>query len=321
MSLSLNQNHCDVSIIVPVFNEQQNIRPLYTEITAVCLRQTFSWEVVFVDDGSADASFGEITSLSSTDEHIHYICLRKNFGQTAALAAGIDHARGDIIITMDGDLQNDPADIPALIQKIHEGYDLVAGWRKNRKDPFFSVKLPSLLANTLIRKITGVNIHDTGCTLKAFKRSILHDLHLYGEIHRFIPALLFAKGARIAEIETTHRPRLTGASKYSPWKFFRVILDLLNVKFLISYATRPLHLFGKIAFYTFFLSFLSFVALFCMKIFWHVDMTGNPLMMVCIFLALLGVQFITIGLLGDIGIRTYHESTNTKIYTIREKTI
>lgn len=307
----------DLSIIVPVFNEQENISILYESIESICKSNGYEYEILFIDDGSTDRTVEILKALESQEgSSLRLIQLSRNFGQTAALAAGFDEAKGRYIVTMDGDMQNDPADIPKLLEKIKEGYDVVNGWRKRRKDPFFSVKFPSYIANRIIKKVTGVKIHDTGCTLKIFQKEILEDLHLYGEMHRFIPALLHWSGARIGEVEVNHRKREHGTSKYGIQKLPRVILDLFNVKFLISYSTRPIQIFGKFGLYAFLFSFLSLLALIGMKVYWNIDMTGNPFLLLSVVLTFLGVQFITIGLLGEINIRTYHESVKKKIYKI-----
>jgi glycosyltransferase involved in cell wall biosynthesis len=306
-----------ISIVVPIFNEQGNIETLYESISSVCTKNSYRYEILFVDDGSDDGSAERIGRIARSDPHFRYLSLKRNYGQTAALAAGLDHAQGDYVVTMDGDLQNDPNDIPKLIAKCKDGYDLVNGWRRKRKDPFFSVKLPSMIANMIIRKVTSVKIHDTGCTMKIFRKDILDDLHLYGEMHRFIPALLHWSGAKIGEVEVNHRPRTCGTSKYTFGKLFRVVLDILNIKFLISYSTRPMHIFGKFGMYSLFLSFFSFCALVGMKMYWGVDMTGNPFLLLTVFLGFLGIQFVSTGFLAEINIRIYHETTKKKIYKVK----
>jgi glycosyltransferase involved in cell wall biosynthesis len=308
----------EISVVIPLNNEEDNIPELYREIDAVCRQKGYAFEIILVDDGSADHTLEKIRELAAAHPQCRYLSLKRNYGQTAALAAGLDQARGDIIVTMDGDLQNDPADIPALVSKLGDGYDLVNGWRRRRRDPILASVLPSLVANAFIRKITGVNLHDTGCTLKAFRKEVLEDLHLYGEMHRFIPALLHWSGARIGELPVNHRPRTRGRSKYTLSKLPRVILDLINIKFLISYSTRPIQIFGKWGMYALLLA-LGSLGLTCgMKILQGVDMTGNPLLYLSIFLGFVGFQFLTMGLLGEINIRIYHESTQRKIYRVAE---
>ena len=308
-----------LSIIVPVCNEGGSIPALYRSLTAVCRENGYDYEIIFVDDGSADGTLDLLKELRRNDPLCRYLSLKRNFGQSAALAAGFDAAKGAYLATLDGDGQNDPADIPRLLEKCREGFDLVNGWRRRRRDPFFSRRLPSFFANLLIRRLTGVKIHDTGCTLKVFRKDVLEGLHLYGENHRFIPALLHWAGARITETEVGHFPRKHGRSKYTFSRLPRVILDLVNIKFLISYSTRPIQIFGKMGFYSLFTGLLSLLALIYMKISWGVDMTGNPFLMLTVLLCFLGVQFITMGLLGEINIRIYHESTRRKIYSIAER--
>ncbi len=292
--------------------------PLFHEIDDTCAKIGETYEVIFIDDGSKDETLQRLRVLSQSFSRVRFLTLKRNYGQTAALAAGLDLAQGDILITMDGDLQNDPRDIPALLAKFNTGYDLVNGWRRHRKDPYFSSVIPSSIANRIIRKITGVNLHDTGCSLKVFHKEALSELHLYGEMHRFIPALLHWSGAKIGEMEVNHRPRIHGKSKYGIFKLFRVILDLINIKFLISYSTRPIHIFGTWGLFAFLFSWLSFGATGAMKVFQSVDITGNPLLYLGIFTGFVGFQFLTMGLLGEINIRIYHETTKRKIYRVAE---
>lgn len=305
-----------ISIVVPVFNERGNIAELHQALVAACKPRGWRYEIVFVDDGSTDGSGEVMEELAAQHAPTRTIRLKRNFGQSAALAAGMDYARGDYIVTIDADLQNDPADIPRLVDTCKEGYDLVSGWRRRRKDPFLAKTLPSKVANSLIRHLTGVPVHDTGCTLKVFHKEIVSELHLYGEMHRFIPALLHWSGAHIAELEVTHHPRRHGTSKYGLSKLWRVVLDLVTVRFLLQYATRPIQMFGKFGLLAFGLSFFSFCALAYMKLYWETDMTGNPFLLLTVFLFFLGVQFVTMGFLGEINTRTYHETTGRKIYRI-----
>ncbi|MFH0919785.1 MAG: glycosyltransferase family 2 protein [Fibrobacterota bacterium] len=308
-----------LSIIVPVYNEAACLRELHSQITRALANANIAYEIIAVDDGSTDETLPLLRQLAQNDARFRFISLKRNFGQTAALAAGFDNALGEYFVTLDGDLQNDPADIPALYKACRRGgYDIVAGWRKKRRDPFFTKVLPSILANYLIRKITGVLVHDTGCSLKIIRRSAIADLHLYGEMHRFIPALLHWTGSKIGEIEVNHRPRTQGKSKYGLEKLPRVLLDILNIKFLISYSTRPIQIFGKMGLYALLASVLSGLILIAMKLHGGVDMTGNPFLLLTVFLGFVGIQFITLGLLGEINIRTYHEATRCKIYRISE---
>jgi glycosyltransferase involved in cell wall biosynthesis len=312
------EKRCDLSLIIPVFNEADNLRELQREITEACLDLKKSYEIIFVDDGSKDESIAVCKELLKKDPRIRIIQLRKNFGQTAALSAGFDHARGEIIITLDADLQNDPKDFGLLIAKIEEGYDLVSGWRMKRRDRFITRRLPSILANRLISMITGVKLHDYGCTLKAFRREIIKHIKLYGELHRFIPAIVSNVGVSIAEVKVNHRRRRFGKSKYSVWRFPKVILDLLTVKFLLSYSTRPLQIFGIIGLTSgigggIIGLWLAYVRLVRME-----GISGRPLLLLAILLIVIGIQFITLGLLAEIMVRAYHESTEKRIYFIRD---
>ncbi len=308
-----------LSIVIPIFNEAANLPSLYHEVVAFIGAQSIEFELIFVDDGSRDNSFAIMAELAENDPRCKVIRLRRNFGQTAAMVAGFDAASGDIIVPMDGDLQNNPADIPRLLAKIDEGYDVVSGWRKNRKDTFITRKLPSLLANRLISKMTEVPLHDYGCTLKAYRKEILDQVQLYGELHRFVPALAFQAGAKVTEIPVNHRPRKAGKSSYGIDRTFRVVLDLLTVKFLLKYSTRPLQLFGKWAFGSFSLALASFLTTIFLKYAEGLSMNRNPLLILTAFLLFSGVQFIALGLLGELVTRTYHEVQHKSIYVIKEK--
>jgi len=278
-----------------------------------------SYEVIMVDDGSSDGSYLVLSRLAAGDACLKIIRFRRNFGQTAAMAAGFDAASGGIIIPMDGDLQNDPADIPRLVEKIHEGYDVVSGWRRDRKDTFISRKIPSLIANALISQLTGVHLHDYGCTLKAYRREVLDGINLYGEMHRFVPALASQFGARVAELSVNHHPRFHGVSKYGISRTLRVILDLMTVKFLLSYSTKPIQLFGKWGVYTILAGLVSGTMTVYMKLFEHLSLNRNPLLILTGFLLFMGVQFITMGLLGELNARTYFESQNKPIYVVKDR--
>ena len=308
----------ELSIVVPVFNEEENIEPLVGEIRGALAPLKKSYEVIAVDDGSSDRTFAVLSRLHRCDPTINVIRLKRNFGQTAALAAGLAYASGEIVVLMDGDGQNDPADIPALLGKIEEGNDMVAGWRFHRQDPFLSRRLPSMIANRLISWTTKVKLHDYGCTLKAMRREIAKSLRLYGEMHRFIPAIAYERGARIAEIRVNHRPRLRGASKYGITRTLRVILDLLTVKFLSSYSTRPAHVFGPIGIISGFAGFLIALYLTAQKFIYDVDIGNRPLLLLSILLIFIGFQFVTMGLLGEMLARTYHESQDRTVYVIGE---
>jgi len=307
----------EVSVVVPLLNEQDNIGPLYEQITQT-LADEHSYEMIFVDDGSSDDSFTVLTEVQQADARVRVIRFRKNFGQTAALAAGFAHARGKIIVAIDADLQNDPADIPKMIAKLDEGFDVVSGWRKKRHDNVITRLIPSKIANWLISRITGVKLHDYGCTLKAYRREVLAETKLYGEMHRFIPALASWSGAKIAEMTVNHRPRAAGAAKYGLGRTWKVVLDLVTVKFLLSFSTKPIQLFGGWGFLALFLGGASGVALILMKVLQKRDMTGNPLLYLTILFFVIGIQFILMGLLAELSVRTYHESQNRPTYVIKE---
>jgi len=308
----------DLSLIIPVYNEAKNLEELHAEITDSCQHLGKSYEIIFIDDGSWDESFVVLKKILRKDPRIRIIRLRKNFGQTAALSAGFDHARGDIIITLDADLQNDPKDFDLLIRKIHEGHDIVSGWRAKRKDRFVTRRLPSAIANWLISVITRVRLHDYGCTLKAFRRDVIKNVELYGELHRFIPAIASNIGVSIAEVKVNHRPRRRGKSKYSFWRFPKVILDLLTVKFLLSYSTRPLQIFGIFGLISGIIGGILGLYLAYQRLILLQGISGRPLLLLSILLIVIGIQFITLGLLAEIMVRAYHESVNKRIYFVRE---
>ena len=307
------------SIVVPIYNEQDNIHELYLAITKALDDFDNDYEIIMVDDGSTDGSFGALQRIAAQDSRLKVIRFRRNFGQTAAMSAGFDAASGNIIIPMDGDLQNDPADIPRLIEKLHEGYDVVSGWRRSRKDTVITRKIPSMLANALISFFTGVHLHDYGCTLKAYRREVLDGINLYGEMHRFVPALASQVGAKVTELPVNHFPRLHGTSKYGISRTLRVILDLMTVKFLLSYSTKPIQLFGKWGIYTLMAGFCSGAMTIYMKIFEHLSMNRNPLLILTGFLLFMGVQFIVMGLLGELNARTYFESQGKPIYVVKDR--
>lgn len=309
----------DISIVVPIYNEEENIPLLYAEIKEVMDSTDYQYELICVDDGSSDRSVAVLEQLSSEDDRLVVIELRRNFGQTAAMSAGFDHARGDIIVTMDGDLQNDPHDIPAMVEKLNSGYDVVTGWRHDRKDPFISRKLPSLLANKLISWITGVGLHDYGCTLKAFRREVTENIRLYGEMHRFIPAIASGMGISFTEVKVNHRARRFGTSKYGISRTIRVVLDLLTVKFMLSYATRPLHVFGTVGVVSSFIGFATVFVMLVQRQFFDMPMGDRPLLLLAVLLIFIGIQFVTSGLLAELIVRTYHESQHKPIYYVRRQ--
>lgn len=308
----------ELSVVIPVYNEEENVEPLIGEIEVALSALGKSYEVVVVDDGSRDGTFLKLRQIHQCLPQLKVIGLKRNFGQTAALAAGLAHAQGNVVILMDGDAQNDPADIPALLAKLDEGNDLVAGWRHNRQDPFLTRRLPSMIANRLISMTTHVKLHDYGCTLKALRQDVAKSLRLYGEMHRFIPAIAYERGARIAELKVNHRPRLRGQSKYGITRTLRVVLDLLTVKFLSSYSTRPSHVFGPIGIGSGLAGFAIGMHLTVQKVFYGQDIGSRPLLLLGILLIFIGFQFVTMGLLGEMLARTYHESQNRPVYVVGE---
>ncbi len=307
-----------ISIVVPIYNEEENVRPLYQELKEVLNDLGKPYEILLINDGSSDSTGSILKELAGQDRDLKVINFRRNYGQTAAISAGFDYAKGDYVVTLDGDLQNDPRDIKKMLEIADEGYEIVSGWRFNRKDDFVTRRIPSIVANKLISKLTAVHLHDYGCTLKVYKKEVVKNLHLYGEAHRFIPALASWMGVKVTEVVVNHRARKHGTSKYGLGRIFRVILDLINVKFLLSYSTRPIQIFGGLGLISLFLGTISFAGLVLMKFIENIDMTGNPLLFLTILFVLVGIQFITMGLLGEINIRTYHESQNKPIYTIAE---
>jgi glycosyltransferase involved in cell wall biosynthesis len=309
----------DLSIVVPIYNEEENIPLLVETISAALADSRLEYELILVDDGSGDGSFPLLKGIAESDPRVRVIRFRRNFGQTAAMAAGFDAATGSVVVPMDGDLQNDPTDIPRLLAKIDEGYDVVSGWRKERRDTFINRRLPSILANGIISAMTGVRLHDYGCTLKAYRREVLEGINLYGEMHRFVPALASQVGARVTELPVRHHPRLYGKSKYGISRTMRVVLDLMTVKFLLTYSTKPIQLFGKWGIYTLFAGILSGAATVYMKLFEQVNMNRNPLLIMTGFLLFMGVQFIVLGLLGELNARTYYEAQGNPIYVVKEK--
>jgi len=308
----------DLSIVVPVYNEEENIASLYQQLTAVLEPLGRSYEIICVDDGSADRSFELLAGLAERDPRIKVIQFRRNFGQTAGFSAGFDYAQGEVVITIDADLQNDPASIPLLLDKIDEGYDLVSGWRANRQDPFLSRRLPSMIANWLIAKTTGVEVHDRGCSLRAHRREVVKQMRLYGELHRFIPDMASWVGVTMSEVPVNHRPRRFGKSKYGISRTFRVILDLITVRFLLSYSTRPIHIFGSLGLMAFLLGAGMGIYLSVLKLVTGQEIGGRPLLMLAVLLMLVGVQMVAMGLLGELIVRVYHESQDKPIYTVRQ---
>ncbi|HIL13490.1 MAG TPA: glycosyltransferase [Deltaproteobacteria bacterium] len=306
----------DYSVVLPVFDEKDNLEPLHAELTVVMEALKCSYEIIYVDDGSADGSLDVLRRLHDDDDRVRVISFRRNFGQTPAIAAGFDASKGDVVITLDADLQNDPADIPRLLEKMKEGHQVVSGWRRERKDTLLLRRLPSVIANALIRSATNVRVHDYGCMLKVYDGDIARGLRLYGEMHRFIPAMAWDLGASVGEVVVNHRPRVAGVSKYGLSRATRVVLDLLTVKFLSVFSTRPLHAFGLFGFAlgvpgTLMLGWLGFD-----RLVFGVELAGRPIVMLAILLVVMGVQFVTMGLLAEMLARTYHESQSKPVYVV-----
>lgn len=311
----------EISVFLPVFNEEPNLPPLQEKLNLALKQLGRTAEIIYVDDGSSDNSLSVLRDLAAKDPRIRVVVLRRNYGQTAAMAAGIDAATGKVLIPMDADLQNDPADIVRLLDKLDEGYDVVSGWRKDRKDKLVTRKIPSMMANRLISWIGGVPLHDYGCSLKAYRRESLEDVRLYGEMHRFIPIYASWAGARVSEIPVEHHPRTMGKSKYGLSRTVKVIFDLVTIKFMASYQTKPLYLFGGAGLLTFAVSLLSALLAFSMKFLsWphHADFVQTPLPIIALVTLVLGVQLFLMGLLAEMMVRTYHESQAKSIYAVRE---
>ncbi len=306
-----------ISVVIPVYNEEENVKPCYEELTGVLKGMGLPYELLFVDDGSRDRSKERLEEAAAGDPHVRLIEFRRNFGQTAAMAAGFEHSRYDVVIPIDGDLQNDPAEIPAMVAKLDEGHDLVAGWRKNRQDRFLSRKLPSVLANRIISWATGVRLHDYGCSLKVMRGEIARGIKLYGEMHRFIPALAVEMGADVVEMPVNHRPRRFGTSKYGISRTMRVLLDLLTVKFLLGYSKRPIHFFGPLGLISGGLGTAILLILTFEKLFLGMAIGNRPLLLLGVLLCMVGLQFLVFGLLAEVLTRTYYESQAKPTYVVR----
>jgi glycosyltransferase involved in cell wall biosynthesis len=316
----------ELSVLIPVYNEVENVTPLFEELDRVCGALPLRYELIFVDDGSTDGTRQRLAAIHDRDpEHVRVAFLRHNSGQTAALSAALDLARGAILIPMDGDLQNDPADIPRLLEKLEEGFDVVSGWRRDRQDTFLTRKVPSWLANRLVARISGVPLHDFGCTMKAYRRSVLQGVRLYGEMHRFIPIFASWQGARVTELVVHHRARTAGKTKYGLGRTFNVVLDLILIRFYQRYAQRPIHLFGRIGLFSILLSFVTFAMMLYFK-YLHELVTGEPpksfvetpLPLLTVFFFMMGVQSILMGVLAEMVMRTYYESQAKTTYVIGE---
>ena len=309
----------EVSVFLPVYNEEPNLRPLHAKLDAALKSLGRSAEIVYVDDGSTDSSLNILREIAKMDPRVRVVGLRRNYGQTAAMAAGIDAARGKVLIPMDADLQNDPADIERLLNKLDEGFDVVSGWRKNRKDKMVTRKIPSMIANRLISWIGGVPLHDYGCSLKAYRRESLQDVRLYGEMHRFIPIYASWAGARVTEIPVEHHARTMGKSKYGLSRTLKVVFDLMTIKFMASYQTKPIYVFGSFGMLAFAISLFSGLYAVFLKIFHRADFVQTPLPVLSIVMFAVGVQFLLMGLLAEMLVRTYHESQAKAIYAVRER--
>ena len=308
----------DLSVVIPLYNEEPNVAALHRELTAALGAWGRPYELLFIDDGSTDGTFPLLKELQAGDPHVRVVALRRHFGQTAAFAAGFAHAGGRMIATSDGDLQNDPRDLPMMVDRLEDGYDIVCGWRRARRDPWLTRRVPSNIANWLISRTTGVRLHDYGCSLKVFRGEVVRSLRLYGEMHRFIPAIASEQGVRIAEVEVNHRPRRFGTSKYGLSRTMRVVLDLVTVKFLLSYSTQPIQIFGPpgLLLGTAGLgitAYLGYVRLFAGQ-----AIGDRPLLLLGILLMFAGMQFLTLGLLAELQARTYHESQDKPVYAVRE---
>lgn len=318
MTEHTDKSMLDLSIVIPVHDEEENVRVLIPQLQNILNGLDKTYEILFVDDGSTDATGNILTTAAQQDSRIKLITLRRNFGQTAAMSAGFDAAEGKIILSMDGDLQNDPADIPKLLEKIEEGYDLVSGWRVNRQDTFIR-RLPSYCANKLISLITDVHLHDYGCTLKAYRREVAKGIELYGEMHRFIPALASWMGVKVTELPVNHRARTHGKSYYGKYglsRTLRVILDLITVKFLLSYSTKPIQIFGLLGLLSIFASSGLLIAVICARVWYDMPLANNSMFLLAVLFFILGGQFIAMGLLGEVIVRTYHESQGKPTYVI-----
>ena len=308
----------DLSIVVPVYNEQENIKLVYEAIIQAVVPLKKKWELIMVDDGSQDDSLAEMRRVAERDpQHVKVIILRRNFGQTAAIAAGIEHSTGEIVVLCDADMQNDPADIPMLLDKLEEGYDVVSGWRYDRQDKFLTRVLPSHIANWLISHVTGVHLHDYGCTLKAYRREVLSGFHLYGEMHRFIPVYADSVGARIAEVRVHHHARKYGKAKYGLERTFKVVLDLFTVKFLTAYANKPIYLFGGLGISLIAVGGALLLWLFIRRVWFQVSVTSTPWFLISVTSVIMGFQSVLMGFIAELLVRTYHESQNKPTYTIR----
>ncbi len=308
----------DLSIVIPIYNERESIGKLYDNLNEALSKMNLKYEVLLIDDGSIDGTFDELLKVHRKNKLFKIIRFRKNFGQTSAISAGFNYAEGAVVVTLDADLQNDPQDIPVLLSKLNEGYDIVSGWRKNRKDKAVTRRFPSIVANKIISKLTGVHLHDYGCTLKAYRKEVVKNINLYGEMHRYIPAIASWMGVKVAEIPVRHYSRKYGKSKYGVSRTIKVILDIITVKFLLSYSQSPIQMFGVLGLFSGIVGFIMTAYLIIMRIFFNQSLSDRPLFVLSIFMIFIGIQLITIGLLAEVLIRVYHKVQNRTTYVIKD---
>ena len=308
----------DLSIIIPIYNERESIGKLYDNLNGALSGMNLKYEVLLIDDGSIDGTFDELLKMHRKNKLFKIIRFRKNFGQTSAISAGFSYAEGEVVVTLDADLQNDPRDIPVLLEKLNEGYDIVSGWRKNRKDKAVTRRFPSIVANKIISKLTRVNLHDYGCTLKAYRKEVVKNIDLYGEMHRYIPAIASWMGVKVAEVPVMHHSRKYGKSKYGVSRTIKVILDIITVKFLLSYSQSPIQMFGLLGLFSGIVGFIVTAYLIIMRIFFNQSLADRPLFILSIFMIFIGVQLITIGLLAEVLIRVYHKVQDRSTYVIKD---
>jgi len=312
------KSRVDISVVIPIYNERESIAKLCDSLNQALSEMDLKYEVLLIDDGSIDGTFNELLKVHNKNKLFKIIRFRKNFGQTSAISAGFNYAEGEIVVTLDADLQNDPKDIPLLLDKLNEGYDIVSGWRKNRKDKAVTRRFPSIVANKLISRLTGVRLHDYGCTLKAYRKEVIKNINLYGEMHRYIPAIASWMGVKVAEVPVTHHSRKYGRSKYGISRTVKVILDIITVKFLLSYSQSPIQVFGLLGLFSGMVGFIITIYLVIMRIFFHQSLSDRPLFILSIFMIFIGIQLITIGLLAEVLIRVYHKVQNRETYVIKD---
>jgi glycosyltransferase involved in cell wall biosynthesis len=308
----------DLSVVIPIYNEKESIGKLYKKLNETLSGMNIKYEVLLIDDGSTDGTFDELVEIHNENKSYKIISFRKNFGQTSAISAGFDFTSGSVVITLDADLQNDPSDIPILLKKLNEGYDIVSGWRVNRKDRAMTRRFPSMIANRLISRLTGVYLHDYGCTLKAYRKEVIKNIDLYGEMHRYIPAIASWMGVKVAEVPVRHHSRKYGKSKYGFSRTIKVILDIITVKFLLSYSQRPIQVFGLLGLFSSAVGFIMTVYLIIMRIFFSQSLSDRPLFILSIFMIFIGIQLVTMGLLAEVLMRVHHEVRNRPTYAIKE---